>query len=124
VAFQSTTVEHGPIMLGDRLQWGWEGDGCLLIKSSRSKHQCVRDLAPPTLKLALQRSQLSVRIHAGALTLQPLKQLARCPPRLGLEPPAHLGAVAQIGLRLSWPYPEDRVSWSERRLAWQCGSCG
>jgi len=50
----------------------------------------VRDFAPPSLEPALQRSQLSVWIDAGVLTLQPLKQLARCPSRLGLEPSAHL----------------------------------
>ncbi len=79
------TVEHGLIPLRDGLQWGRESDGCILASSSRSKHQRVCDLAPPSLEPALQRSQLSVRIHAGVLTLQPLKQLARCPPRLGLE---------------------------------------
>src|SRR3954447_1174174 len=57
------------------------GAGCRLVRSSRPKHHRMRNLAPPSLEAALQRSQLPVRIHAGVLALQPLKQLARRPPR-------------------------------------------
>src|SRR5665647_3598318 len=49
-----------------------------------------RHLPPPPFQATLQRSQLPVPVGAGLLHLQPLKQLARRTPRLGLEPTVQL----------------------------------
>ncbi len=46
-------LSNGRPYRDDELQWGWEGDGCLLVYGSRSKHQRVRHLAPPSLEPTL-----------------------------------------------------------------------
>src|SRR5450830_677770 len=56
----------------------------------RPEHHPVRHLPPPPFQATLQRSQLPVPVGAGLLHLQPLKQLARRTPRLGLEPAVQL----------------------------------
>src|ERR1700712_1764273 len=40
------------------------GGWCRLVRSGRPEHHCMRNLSPPPLEAALQRSQLPVRIDA------------------------------------------------------------
>ena len=56
-----------------------------------SEDHSVRGFSAPLLQATLQCPQLRVRLDTGALSLQPLQQLARCVPRLGLKPAAQLG---------------------------------
>src|SRR5712671_3282179 len=56
-----------------------------------SEHHSVRGFSSPLLQPTLQCSQLTVGVAAGALSLQPFQQLARCMPRLCLKPSAQLG---------------------------------
>src|SRR4029077_21108646 len=51
-----------------------------------SEYHSVRGFSAPLIHATLQCPQLPVRVDARALSLQPFQQLARCMPRLGLEP--------------------------------------
>src|ERR1700720_3628059 len=76
-----------------------------------SEHHSVRGFSAPLLQPTLQCPQLPVGVDAGALSLQPFQQLARCMPRLCLEPSPQLGRHCRewigptpqsLGLRLCY----------------------
>src|ERR1700736_3274830 len=76
-----------------------------------SEYHSVRGFSAPLLQPTLQRAQLTLRVDAGALSLQPFQQLARCMPRLCLEPSPQLGRDCRewigptpqsLGLRLCY----------------------
>ena len=62
-----------------------------------AEHHLMRHLPSPRFHAALQRSQLLVRVDAWMFHLQPLQQLARRPPWLGLEPLRSCAVTARMG---------------------------